>query len=186
MAFAFELILDQESDQRIRLMWDEFQRAGIPSYADRAGYRPGIILGMFHQVNVEAARMEIRKFVLQHSAIDIHVADVGQHVEQTISIFGEVEKSPDLAAVHTDAHQFLKKVGMSPRPEYLVANWKPRLMLAEGLGPSHIPQIAPYVAQMGFPFKAVAVGVALTQINPMRLQTIIEGSFEGGHFRDRT
>lgn len=184
MAYALDLIFDTETEQTIRRLCDELQSNGIVPVTARQGYRSGIALGVFHQVDVGSARNELRRAVSQGKPFNVTLNGFDAVGGEHPAMFFTLAPSAELTATHEEAQRWLKKVVQSQRPEYLVGRWTPRVLLAEDVTPRNVQDAAYTLSSFPMPVEAQVVGFALVQQNANYMSVTMEGKFEGA-FRDR-
>lgn len=161
---AVEIYLDEESEERVRSLWNALDARGIDSLAAMPGteYRPHVSLAVFADGDASALRSALAPVVQPFIGMPMTFASLGFFLGSGLVAFLGVTPTQTLMETHRQVHAALTHVSTESWPIYEPGNFVPHCTLAMGFaeaGPIHDA-----LHSHGFPISSVANEVHLVEI----------------------
>jgi hypothetical protein len=126
---ALELYLDQVTDRRLRVLWNAFEAAGVPSLRDLTHGRHRPHMSLVGAPALDAAVVADALAGLPVGPpLPLRQDFVGVFVGRVVWL--GVTKTPELLAHHAAVHERLAAAGVETDPFYAPANWVPHVTLS--------------------------------------------------------
>ncbi|MER6003854.1 2'-5' RNA ligase family protein [Nonomuraea angiospora] len=162
MAQAVEMFFDDQTDQRIRRMWQSLAGHGLPSLATltHRHHRPHVSLAVAETLD-EADLDELRSALLV-PAPPLNLGFLGTFPGAEGVLFVGVTVTSELLTFHKRIHAALPSTQIKHWSYYLPGKWVPHCTLAIGLDRAELPKAMNAVH--GYePMAATVSGIGITE-----------------------
>ena len=168
MAFAISIWFDDETENKIRLIWKDLHEKDITSVLHTGNYRPHITLAIYKELKVEEFRISLEKLLKDISPFKIILPSIGifgtKPGIQSVSgnaVFLGVTPTIELLEFHKSVHQLLEIYGKEPISYYLPKSWNPHSSLGVKITSQEILKIIESTLQFELPIYPIATRVGI-------------------------
>ncbi|MBI4765241.1 MAG: hypothetical protein HY787_11625 [Deltaproteobacteria bacterium] len=133
MGYSIELYFDHGFEEKLRSLWDELEKAGVPSIMQKIGSRPHLSLIIMDRCNIDhvAALIDVGikgrfQFSLTFPAISIIPGE-----QQTVFLTPVINS--DLIGIQKGLYNLLVEKGYCVRKQYEPNNWLPHCSISKEL-----------------------------------------------------
>ena len=100
MNFAIELCLDENTEARIRELWERIARAGLPSRLLEFGHTPHVSLGVCAQLDPIAFAARLAEFASREPKLHATFVSLGTFSNRQGVVFLGLITTPELIELH--------------------------------------------------------------------------------------
>jgi 2'-5' RNA ligase len=136
MGYSIELYFEHGFEEKLRSLWDELERAGVPSILHKIGSRPHLSLLILDECNVDhiadlidSAVKDLYRFPVTFPAFSL-IPGLQQSVLLTPAM------NPELIEMQRCLYNPLEEKGYSVRKYYKPHNWLPHCSISKELSPA--------------------------------------------------
>ena len=133
MSYSVELYFEHDFEQKLRSLWDDLAKVGVPSILQKIGSRPHLSLLILDECDAEKVAGAIedgirgqRKFPVTFPAVSLLPGR-----QQTVFLTPSV--NAELVAMQGGLHSLLDKTGCLIREHYRPRNWLPHCSISKEL-----------------------------------------------------
>lgn len=168
MGFAIELYFDEESDKRVRQLWQALAEGGITSRMVDIEARPHISLAVLEKGRPSTIEQGIADFARHIEPFSLQLSSVGSFPTAEGVVFLAPVVTGSLLAVHDQFHDWLLKAGLVSLDYYLPGNWVPHCTVAINLDQAQIGPTAAFCQQFAGVYGRVHIeSVGLVSFPPI-------------------
>ena len=173
MTYSIELYFDLEFEEKLRSLWHDLERAGVPSVLSKIGSRPHLTLIVLdncdedHVANLLDRHMKGRfKFSLVFPAVSIIPGDQN-------SVFLTPAIKPELIDIQSTLFNLLKENGYSIQKHYGPHNWLPHCSISKELSLNEALKTLEVCLYCGIKGEALVTEIGFIEFRPRRVIKII-------------
>ena len=136
MGYSIELYFEHGFEAKLRSLWDELERAGVPSILHKIGSRPHLSLLILDQCNVDHVADLIDSGIKGLSKIPITFPAYSLIPGNQQTVFLTPEMNSDLIEMQRRLYNLLEEKGYAVRKYYKPHNWLPHCSISKELSPA--------------------------------------------------
>ena len=169
MTYSIELYFDRRFEEKLRSLWDELERAGVPSVLPKIWSRPHLTLIILddcdedHVANLIDGCMKRRfKFSLTFPAFSI-IPGVQNSVFLTPVI------KPELIDIQRSLYNLIQENGHSIQKHYAPYNWLPHCSISKELSPAEALKTLEVCLYCGTKGETTITEIGLIEFRPRKM-----------------
>ena len=163
MAYAVELLFDEESSKLIRRFWSQLDAEGVSSHMVSSGHPPHISLAGCADLDfAQVSRIEELCRTVNNPG-PITLSQISTFPGKEKVFFLGLTPSSELIEFHKNFHKICKDVLKEQNPHYLPASWIPHCTLAVGLDDSQISKFFTLTRGLNLPRRVQLERLAIVE-----------------------
>lgn len=155
MSYAIIAGFDDQTDQKVRQVWEALAKAGLSDYASRVPDRqPHLTLATYGDIaEIDWFYDALRQFAQATERVPIQISSIGSFL-QSGTLYWAPRLTKQLATFHHQLHMHLAAYETSDHPSlYRPDVWFPHITLANYLNKEQLSQAFSYCQDCQAPFK---------------------------------
>ncbi|TCI29103.1 2'-5' RNA ligase family protein [Exiguobacterium sp. SL-10] len=157
-------LFDEQTEKRIREVWEGLKREGITSYAFEVSDRqPHITLASYNRLDVEAYIGLLDTHYQSKEVVHLTFSTVGTFI-QSGALFLSPTISSGLRGLHSEHHRVFGSFNDNVESLYLPESWIPHCTLANRLSKKEMKDAFEYCTDTVKPLSGKVVEVALIEL----------------------
>ncbi|WP_052573998.1 2'-5' RNA ligase family protein [Haloferula sp. BvORR071] len=169
MPHAIELFFDDDSDLRIRKLWERLAGLGA-TYMHSSGARPHLTLAVCDSIDLPAASRLLDGFGENFASFPLQFAATGFFPGEKPVMFLAPKVTSELLQLQEQFHEELSLISPDIWPNYTPAKWMPHCTLAMDLPREQCGQIAGVIDAAALPFEVEVVSLGMVEFRPVKLK----------------
>ena len=169
MPHAIELFFDDDSDRRIRGLWEQLAGLGA-SYMKSSGARPHLTLAVCESLDLPAACRLLDGFGENFASFPLQFAATGFFPGEKPVMFLAPKVTPELLKLQEQLHEELSLISPNIWPHYTPGQWMPHCTLAMDLPREQFNQIPAVIDAAALPFEVEVVSLGMVEFRPVKLK----------------
>jgi 2'-5' RNA ligase len=167
MAYAVEMLFDDDTNAIIMEMWQELKNSKISSYMIRSKSKPHITLSIFDSVDLNELNQRVEKFSEITSACPIKFDSIGVFPDDTGVVYLQPVVSPELLNIHRSFNLMTNEFDEFKWTHYLPGNWVPHCSMALNITKEKVLQAVSCLLEKFSPFEAQIQSLAVIRFPPI-------------------
>ena len=136
MTYSIELYFDRRFEEKLRSLWDELEKAGLPSVFSKMGSRPHLTLIILDRCDEDHVAGLIDRHVKRHFKFSIAFPAFSIIPGVRNSVFLTPVIKPELIDIQRKIANLLEENGYAIQKHYEPHNWLPHCSISKGLSPA--------------------------------------------------
>lgn len=166
MPFAVSLRLDSFSAGRITSLWRHLADAGITQDQVEPDYRPHITLGLYDEIDVEAAKDRLEGYVTDKPIMMAGFSGLGIFPGERNILWATPDPDLRLLSFHAGLHEAL---AVETHPHYRTGKWVPHCTLAGNLDQKSLIRALTKLVPLWKPFMGWFDHIDLVRFEPVEV-----------------
>lgn len=165
MNFAIELCFDEQTDARIREIWERIEQAGLPSRLLQFGHTPHVSLGVCGELDSAAFAGKLHEFAAREPKLHATLASLSTFSNREGVVFLGLVNTPELLAMHARFDALFAACARDPWEYYRPGRWVPHCTLTTALDREQVASALRVCLEVTLPIQATFESVAIVE-NP--------------------
>lgn len=133
MGYSIELYFECGFEEKLRSLWDELEKAGVPSILQKIGSRPHLSLLIFDKCNVKHIADIIELGIKGYHKFPITFPAISLIPGKQQTVFLTPVINSELIAIQDGLYNLLDETGCFVREHYEPHNWLPHCSISKEL-----------------------------------------------------
>lgn len=167
MGFAVEVYFDQQTERRIRRLWQELADRNVCSVLPAIGSRPHLSLAVYDHVDPEEVRPALAELAALQAPLQVDLTSVGTFPGAECVVFVAPDATPELLDLHRRVCARLAEFGLRTHEYYRPGRWVPHCTIAMELEPAQVPRALEICRASDVCGPSSIVEIGLVQFRPV-------------------
>jgi len=169
VSYAFELYLDERSEEALRTVWRALDGAGLLSPELKDDARPHVSLCVTDDIDLDVARRTIDHLCIGYNRLKLQLGVLGTFVTEQNVIFVAPTMTDELRRIHLELNELLHAKGAVVWDYYLPNRWLPHCTLATAVPESRYMEAFAAIRRAFVPLVATVESLGLVSFLPVKL-----------------
>ena len=169
MTYSIELYFDRSFEEKLRSLWDELEKVGLPSIFSKMGSRPHLTLIILDRCDEDHVAGLIDRHVKGHFKFSIVFPAFSIIPGVRNSVFLTPVIKPELIDIQRSLYNLIEENSYSIQEHYAPHNWLPHCSISKELSPVEALKTLEVCLYCGLKEDALVTEIGLIEFRPRKM-----------------